>query len=70
MNKLIALIFMFFSTLAFADVGRNQGAINNLCQNLTNACRQGDKSYCEAAKKTGCLCDQKTGTCTRGNYSN
>lgn len=70
MNKLIVAIFMMSSMLAYADAGRNQGAINNLCQNLTNACRHGDKSYCEAAKKTGCSCDQKTGTCTRGNYSN
>ena len=53
-----------------ADQGRNQGAVNNLCQNLTVACQDGDKSSCQALKDTGCQCDPKQGTCTRGNYSN
>lgn len=71
MRKLsLLLIAIMLTSFCFADEGRNQGAINNLCQNLTAACQQGDKSSCQAAKDTGCQCDLKQGTCTRGNYSN
>lgn len=61
---------MLISVAAFADTGRSQGAVNNLCQNLTTACKQGDKQSCQALKQTGCTCDAKTGACSRGNYSN
>ncbi|RTK93484.1 MAG: hypothetical protein EKK64_10110 [Neisseriaceae bacterium] len=54
----------------FADQGRNQGAVNNLCQNLTSACKDGDKSSCKALQDVGCKCDKKTSACSRGNYSN
>lgn len=68
----LLLWFLFYGLMnsAFADQGRNQGAVNNLCQNLTVACQQGDKSSCKAAQQTGCMCDKKSGTCARGNYSN
>jgi hypothetical protein len=54
---------------AYADTGRNQGAVNNLCQNLAAACAEGDQSSCQAAKDTGCSCDKDSGTCLRGDYS-
>lgn len=54
---------------AYADNGRNQGAVNNLCRNLMNACFNGDKQSCEAARNVGCACNEKTGTCSRGNYN-
>lgn len=64
------LVFFAVNATCFADQGRNQGGVNNLCQNLTAACQQGDQSSCQAAKDTGCLCDPNAGTCTRGNSSN
>jgi len=69
-TKLLVCMLGLLSCLSYADNGRNQGAVNNLCQNLTAACKQGDKQACQAAKETGCLCNATTGTCTRGNYSN
>lgn len=68
--KFSVIILALFMAQSYADTGRNQGAVNNLCQNLTAACKNGDKQSCQAAKETGCLCNSTTGTCTRGNYSN
>ncbi|MEN9946138.1 MAG: hypothetical protein RLZZ293_524 [Pseudomonadota bacterium] len=66
----LLLIIMFFGCgVAQALEGRSQGAITNLCRNLSMACEQGESSSCLAYKQTGCACDQQ-GTCTRGNYSN
>ena len=47
--------------------GRNQGAVNNLCQNLTLSCREGEESSCRAFKEVGCKCDGTMRTCPRGN---
>ena len=60
MRKLFFCVALFSAVVCYADPGRNQGAVNNLCQNLSAACTQGD---------TGCACDE-SGVCTRGNYSN
>lgn len=71
MNKLlIAIILAVFSLACFASEGRNQGAVNNLCQNLTAACQGGDKASCDAFTSTGCTCIESEGTCSRGNFSN
>lgn len=70
MRKLIFLLVLCYYATANADQGRNQGAVNNLCQNLTVACQGGDQPSCQAFKDTGCQCDVTQGTCTRGNYSN
>ncbi len=71
MSKLLILIALSLTIIvSYADEGRNQGAVNNLCQNLAAACQTGDQDSCNAYKSTGCACDQSQGTCTRGNYSN
>lgn len=69
MRKLFFCVAMFSAAVCYADPGRNQGAVNNLCQNLSAACTQGDSPSCDAYKTTGCACDE-SGVCTRGNYSN
>ena len=69
MRKLLLVILVMISFGANATDSRNQGAINNLCQNLANACAGGDKPSCQASKDTGCNCDKETGTCARGDYS-
>ncbi len=68
-NCLAFAMMIFFGT-SFADQsGASRGAINNLCQNLTQACTQGDKSSCKALQEVGCNCNAQSGTCSRGNYS-
>jgi|GEM_PF-2132212 len=69
MHKLLLVIMFFSITACYASDGRNQGAVNNLCQNLSAACSGGDQSSCDAYKSTGCGCDADSGTCTRGNSS-
>jgi hypothetical protein len=69
MRKLFFCVAMFSAVVCYADVGRNQGAVNNLCQNLSAACTQGSESSCGGYKTTGCACNE-SGVCTRGNYSN
>ena len=55
--------------VCYADPGRNQGAVNNLCQNLSAACTQGDNPSCDAYKTTGCACDE-SGVCWVVNQPN
>lgn len=69
MHKLLILTGCLLIGYAYASDGRNQGAVNNLCQNLSAACAGGDQQSCDAYKSTGCGCDSDAGTCSRGNYS-
>lgn len=69
MRKLLLILLIGVAAYGYADTGRNQGAVNNLCQNLSAACSEGDQSSCEAVKTTGCACDKDSGTCLRGDYS-
>lgn len=69
MYKLLILTGCLLIGSSYAIDGRNQGAVNNLCQNLSAGCSGGDQQSCDAYKNTGCGCDSETGTCSRGNYS-
>ena len=69
MQRLLIMAVFVFGSQCYAATNQ-RFAVNNLCQNLTAACTGGDQASCQAAKNTGCKCDESQGTCTRGNYSN